>query len=359
MNKVGNNVITPLQVTFLLIGSMIGIGILSLPNDLINIAKQDAWISAVIGGVYPLYIVIIASLLCKRYPEKNILSLSRKCFGKFFGNVLNLIFLLYFVLFATAVAIEISMVLETLVVSFLSTLKILIALFFLAAYTSIKGLKVLARVNELMFLYTVLLSLILTTALSKGTYLNICPILGSGVLNIIRASKHSAFAYGGVEIILLIYPYITDKTRIMRVSLLGVMITAIIYCWSTFVTIYYLGIDIIPKTQWSVSMVPKTIEIPVINNFSFIFIILWSTIICKTISNSYFATAFILKDFFNNIGIKKIIYAIYPLMIYLSLQYRNSIIRQGFLSYIIPKYTLFNIAYITSIILIVCMKKDN
>lgn len=65
MKKVGSNTITPGEVTFLLIGSMIGVGILSLPNDLVIIAKQDAWISAFIGAIYPLYMVIIASILCK------------------------------------------------------------------------------------------------------------------------------------------------------------------------------------------------------------------------------------------------------------------------------------------------------
>lgn len=97
MKKVGSNSITPSEVTFLLIGSMIGVGILSLPNDLVVVAKQDAWISAFIGAVYPLYMVIIASTLCKKHPKKNILALSKMCFGKFIGSILNIIF--YFILY--------------------------------------------------------------------------------------------------------------------------------------------------------------------------------------------------------------------------------------------------------------------
>lgn len=359
MKKVVSNAITPGEVTFLLIGSMIGIGILSLPNDLVNIAKQDSWISAIIGAVYPLYMVITASLICRKHPEENILILSKKYFGKFFGSILNIVFLLYFVVFATAIAFGICMVLGTLVVNFLSPLKILIVMFFLAAYTSIKGLKVLGRINQFMFLYTIFLSFILAIALSKGTYLNICPILGSGTLNIIKASKQSIFAYGGIEILFLIYPYMTDKTKIMKSSLLSVIITAIIYFWVTFITIYYVGIDLIPRMQWSVNSVTKTLEVPVINNFRFIFIILWATLICKTISNNYFTTALILKDFFPKIEMKKIIYVIYPLMIYLSLKYKNPATKVDFLNYIIPKYTLFNIAYVTAITLTIYLKKDN
>ena len=82
MKKVESNVITPGQVTFLLSGTMIGVGILTLPNELVTTAKQDAWISAFIGAVYPLYLAIIASFLCKWQPQNNILDLSKKCFGK-------------------------------------------------------------------------------------------------------------------------------------------------------------------------------------------------------------------------------------------------------------------------------------
>ncbi|MBU3190209.1 spore germination protein [Clostridium bowmanii] len=357
MKKVGSNDISPGEFTFLLIGSMIGVGILSLPNDLVVVAKQDAWISAFIGAVYPLYMVIIASILCKIHPKKNILVLSKICFGKFIGNILNIIFLLYFVLFTTSIAFQVSLIKWTLIVSFLSLQKILIVILALAAYTATKGLKILARVNQLMFILTILLSIILCAALFQGNYLNIFPILGSGVLNIVKASQYSAFAFGGIEIIFLIYPFITDKTKVMKASIKGVLITAIIYAWITFITIYYVGIDIIPKMLWSVNMVAKTVRIPTISNFKFVFVVIWALIICKTIANNYFATAFILKDFFKKTEIKKIVYIIYPLIFYLSLKYSNLSTATSFLNFITPKYVLFNVAYVTIITLIIYVKK--
>ena len=358
MKKVGSNDITPSELTFILIGSMIGVGILALPNDLVPISQQDSWISAFIGALYPLYMVIIAAFLCKCQPQKNILVLSKKCFGKFIGSILNFIFLLYFLVLFSATAFKICMIKGTLIVNFLSFQKILIVVIALAGYAAIKGLKVLGRINQLMFLLTIILSVILMAALFEGSSLNVFPILGSGVLNIIMASKQSVFAYAGVEIIFLLYPFVTDKTKIMKSSIKSVLITAIIYCWITFITIYYIGIDIIPKVQWSVNMVPKTIEIPVINNFRFIFIIIWALIICKTISNYYFAIALILKEFFKKIKIDKIIYAIFPLLVYISFIYENTVRVTDFLNYIIPRYTLFNITYVTIIALIIYLKKD-
>ncbi len=64
---------------------MLGVGILSLPNDVIKIAKQDGWISVLLGAIYPLYMVFIATYLSKNYPKDNMLTLSKKFFGKILG----------------------------------------------------------------------------------------------------------------------------------------------------------------------------------------------------------------------------------------------------------------------------------
>ncbi len=41
-------------------GSMIGIGILSLPANLTKIAHNDGWIGVIIGSLYPFYMVLCA-----------------------------------------------------------------------------------------------------------------------------------------------------------------------------------------------------------------------------------------------------------------------------------------------------------
>lgn len=77
MNINRDNELTEMQFTLILIGSMMGVGILSLPNDVIKISKQDGWISVLLGSVYPLYIVFIANYLGKNYPKENMLMLSK------------------------------------------------------------------------------------------------------------------------------------------------------------------------------------------------------------------------------------------------------------------------------------------
>ncbi|MCS4463814.1 spore germination protein [Clostridium botulinum] len=81
MNINRDNELTEMQFTLILIGSMMGVGILSLPNDVIKISKQDGWISVLLGSVYPLYIVFIANYLGKII-QKKYAYVETKIFGK-------------------------------------------------------------------------------------------------------------------------------------------------------------------------------------------------------------------------------------------------------------------------------------
>ena len=87
--------------------------------------------------------------------------------------------------------------------------------------------------------------------LKDGSFLNISPIFGTGIVNILKGSLDSVYDYSLLEIIFLIYPFINDSRKIKNSVLKAVGFTAIIYTWITFITIYYLGKDIIPKTIWS------------------------------------------------------------------------------------------------------------
>jgi hypothetical protein len=143
----------------------------------------------------------------------------------------------------------------------------------------------------------------------------------------------------------------------MKSSLLGVFITCVFYTWAVFITIYFLGIDNIPKAEWSVSLTTRSVYIPVINNFRFVFLILWTAIIFKTISNNYFAASLIINSFFNKAKNKVIICIIFPVMVYLSTIPKNNAIMTTILNYFIPKFTLFNIIYVTLITVILYIKK--
>ena len=96
MRPVGKDEITYQEFTYIIIGAIFGVGILSLPNQLAEVSKQDGWISAVVGGIYPLYIALTTIYISSKFPNDDVLSVGKKIFGKFLGSILNFLFFGHF-----------------------------------------------------------------------------------------------------------------------------------------------------------------------------------------------------------------------------------------------------------------------
>jgi spore germination protein len=110
-------------------------------DSLVKTAKQDGWICCILGAIYPLYMVFIASYLCKKSPKENILTLSKKCLGKILGTTLNIVFIGFFLLIGSAVASGISTLLKIYMVTFLNNYQFLLMFFLIPAFIAYKVLK--------------------------------------------------------------------------------------------------------------------------------------------------------------------------------------------------------------------------
>ena len=146
-----NNLLTSSEFTYLLLGYVVATDFLKLPNLLVKTAEQDAWISVIIALIYPIYVVLVSCYIISKHPKENILSLSKKYFGTFLGNIINFIFMLQFLLLATVSVADFILLTTTYVVSFLTPFKIVLLTVSLAAFAAYKGLKTLAKLSQLIF----------------------------------------------------------------------------------------------------------------------------------------------------------------------------------------------------------------
>lgn len=339
--------LTENQLTCILVGSMIGSSVLALPADVIKDAQQDGWISCIFGLIYPIYMLFIANYLYKKFPKENILILSKKCFGKIIGTILNFIFVSFFLLILTEAASGIANLLKIYMIFFLDKNKILITIFLPAAFVAYKGIKPLGRANEIVFYLTLVSFLIPIVALKEGMMINVMPVFGSSVVNMIKSTKETALAYSGMEILFLIYPFLEENKSLKKCGLMSLLITGSVYTWFTFITIYYLGIDVVPKFIWPVVTATEALTLPIINSFRYVFIVMWTLIMIKIIANYYYSFTFGLNEIIKKVQRKDFILIMYPVIFYISSKYKNTIIRGAFASKIIPIYVLFNLSYVS------------
>lgn len=348
--------ITVSQFALIIFGSIVGVGIFSLPNGVVEVAHQDGWISTLLGGLYPLYVVIIASYIGKRFPDDNILMLSKKYFGTLIGSVFNFIFATYFIFIASMIASYYSNLMRSYINGFLTPFKMIAIFFICVIYAASKDLRVIGRISEICFYITIFAILVPIVNLREMNLTNIYPIFGSGFRLIAKGSIKSIFAYSGAEIILLIYPFLKEKNKMLTSSLISVALVIVIYVWCVFITTYYVGPDIISKGFWTFLSIMSSIGISAINNYRYIFLYLWSIIALKSVSINGYATIFIIKELARKIQAKYVYILVYILLVYLAFQYGNEISRQSISDNVIPWYIIFNLLYMTVIAAFVFFK---
>ena len=352
------NLLTPNEVTFILIGIMLDVTAANLPNGVIVSAKQDGWISTLIGASYPLYIALLAIYVSKKFPKENILALSKRYLGKTLGTILNFLFLLSFFSYFPALLSVIGVIIRTDAVPTLTPFKIYVVFFLVAVYAASKGIKVLGRICAIAFWGVLAIIIPTISILKEGSYLNISPIFGTGIVNILKGSLTCAYDYSLMELIFLIYPFINDNSKVKGSVLKAVGITAALYTWITFITIYYMGKDIIPKTIWGFFTVTEAVKVEIVNNFRYIFVFFWIFIAVKSAAIFNYVCVFILDDI-KKIKSKRIIYlSLGVVVIMLAKNYYGDVLaREEITKYTSPISTIYNLIYLTLITSLIWIKK--
>lgn len=356
MDKTIKNLLEENEAIAILVGFIIGTSILALPNGVVQDAKQDGWIAVLVGGLYPLYIALLAIYYAKKHPNQDILILSNLYLGRTIGTICNILFMVEFGIFTIAAIISLSNIFRVYATPFLTPIKIFIPCILLAIYLSDKGIKVLGRINKISLYIMITLTVALLATMKNGNYLNLFPIFGAGVKNIFSGSIESALAYGGMEAIFLFYPFLKDKKKVKKITLKALFITMGIYVWVTFVCIYCLGYKVTSIALWPVLLVTEGLDIPILNSLRVLFLFLWSIAMFKIIANEHYAFAYILCDVLKIKDKKKIYWIIFPIILYLCLIIKNEVQRRDLLGFIVPKIVLFNIAYISVIAILIFIR---
>jgi spore germination protein (amino acid permease) len=354
-----NNALSTSQSIFMIVGSMIGIGILSLPSDLSKIARNDGWIAIIIGSLYPFYMGICAILIFKdeSYQNFNLIEISKMHFGKILGNLFSIVFILQFLAYIIITSANMSNMLRVYLILFLEQYRLAIPILLISSYTASKGIRTLGRVNEVIFYAFIPLILITIMALKQGNILNIKPILGTPSSSIFRASIESIYSFVGIETIFLIVPLMKNKEKIKSSFLKGIAIIVSLYIWLSLVSIYYLGSDVAQNLYWPTLSTVETISIPGISNFKFVFMFLWISIVFKTIANQNYFFYYSLSSIFKRIN---------PDVVYILVFIFCSICVSKLDSFILLKninksvsvfYLIFNLTFITILTIITCVKR--
>lgn len=91
-----NGIISARQFAIIVLLFVVGDSILYVPSLTAAEAKQDAWISGIIGWGEGLLLTLLYSAVSKRYPNQTIIQYSELILGRWLGKVVSVLFITYF-----------------------------------------------------------------------------------------------------------------------------------------------------------------------------------------------------------------------------------------------------------------------
>ncbi|WP_214659115.1 GerAB/ArcD/ProY family transporter [Candidatus Formimonas warabiya] len=238
-----NDRLDPKVLTVLLIVGVIEFELFTFAKGVIEIAKQDAWISVLLGGAFALVITCLMVKLGSRFPKENFFQYSRVVWGKPTALILIFLFILYWFVYLVLLHKETSMANEFFFLKNTPPL-VPIALFaIIAAWLVLYGLTAVIRFFQITIWFMILpLLFISLVVFTEIDFKNFLPILPEGFLPVLKGAINYAGVLQGLEIILFALPFLTDAQKALKPALLGTGVVIFFSFVQVFSAIGILGV---------------------------------------------------------------------------------------------------------------------
>ena len=256
--------ITGNQLYSLTANGAFGGSVIVIASAIAAIAKQDAWISALLTPVIGMPVVWIYWYLGSQYPELTFVEIMKKIFGGWIGWVaaasyvflcLNTAYHLpwYVANFVTTQAMP-----ETppYVISLMFVIAVVIAVLY--------GIETIARASEIYIRFVLILAVLTTLLVSPNIkFENLQPVLENGMIPIFKGSYVlSCFTVFPVITMMMIYPANTEKIQEAKKSLFkGLLWAGFITLITILMSTLILGSKITASSQYPTYLLAKEISL--------------------------------------------------------------------------------------------------
>lgn len=321
--------ISNIQIRALIITTVIGIGILSLPNQLANAMDKDGWIAIILSGIVIIPIIIIINKIFEDNPGKDFFEIGNETLGKFLFTICLIIYLAYYI----AVSAYIARMLGELIKGFLlgnTPIQLIIILFILsAAYLVVSELDVLARVAYMAYPLVIGFAVILIlVALPGADFTNIFPVFQSDISQLPQGMRVGVFSFSGFEVLLFAIPYAEDKKRLIKTSISAIVIISALYLVLFMMTLTQFSLDQIKSDPFPLLMIAKLIDLPgyFLQNLDGLVTAIWVIVIFTTLAPVFYSSGKILSKLFKAKTHKLFILILVPIIYFVAMAPRSIVV---------------------------------
>jgi len=258
-----NDKISIRQVQILLILDLFSNASISMPKRVTDLAQQDGWMLIIGGMVLALIYGYVISSLCKMFPDKTIVEFSSEIVSKPIGLLIVIAFFIKLLVIASLELRTFGELVKQTLLNDTPIEVIMLILLVVVTYLTRKGYECRARIGEIiLFIAFVPICLILLLGLSDVKFSNLAPIFEASSKDIFVGSFWISLLFGGVELMLLVSPYLNEPKKIRKATLQSIGFVAIIHLVVTIITIGIFGPKETSRQLWPVMTIMQVIEIP-------------------------------------------------------------------------------------------------
>jgi len=246
-------------------------------------AKQDAWISMLIYIIPGIILQLIYVKLWEKYPKDTIVTYMPKIFGKVIGYTLSIIFIVYFAYEAARATRDI---IEIIIMAVMPRMPMyIIGIVFMSTviygtYTGIENLSRVCCIFLIMFAVLLVMKWVFLISTPDAIkFSNLKPVLEKGIFSVIKEGwKLITFPYGETILLAMLYPSVTESSRVRKSAVLAIIILGILLSLNTILFISTLGVNFATTSLFPLLQTYRIIKIGETFNRLGIFFIIFMVI---------------------------------------------------------------------------------
>lgn len=265
---VSKSTITSYQAFTLLYSTLFGVGVLTLPRDVGEMAGNDLVWVILLSGLPVLLLVYLIGFLCRRFPGMTMIQFSAEILGsekrEWIGRILSIPFILMMVVFfILGVTTVLRVFGETISSSMLrhTPLEAILLVFILtAAFGAGSKMGAIAKLNEFLFPITLApFLLMLFAAFQRGDITNVLPLFQIDPSRIFKSVMKGTYSFAGYLVIMMFAGFYQDPGRMRKVHTVSLLTVIASYWYLCVISLGVLGVDEINRVMFPVLEVAKSV----------------------------------------------------------------------------------------------------
>lgn len=208
-------------------------------------AKESFWIPIILALFMEFLIVLIFIRFNYIFPNKDLFDIIEICFGKYIGKVIMVSFIYFLLEDTLLIVINFGMIISITTLTETPEMIIRISIMILCSLAIKKGIEVMGRWAEyifIIFIISILISILLS--IPNMNIDKILPILDIDLKSVLKGTfKTFTFPFGEIIAFTMAFSGFKTKKSSSRIYIIGLLIGGIILLITSFTNILVLGIN--------------------------------------------------------------------------------------------------------------------